>query len=86
MHVLTPKMIPGIIYILVSFIPILVLDYDSHIWAVVFFPTSESPNWFYFGNIIMNFKILLLCIIFSSFTVSVTTLYQWLLVISLVLP
>ena len=37
-------MIPGIMYILVSFIPILVLDYDSRIWAVVFYPTSKSPN------------------------------------------
>ena len=79
-------MIPGITYILVSFIPILVLDYDSHIWAVVFFATAERSNLFYFGIMILNFKILLLCIIFSSFTVSVTTLYQWLLVISLVLP
>lgn len=71
-------MIPGITYILASFAPILVLDHDSHIWAVVFSPTSKGSNLFDLRNIKVNFKVLL-PIIFSSSSISFITAFRWLL-------
>lgn len=53
---LTSKLIPCTKYILASFAPILVLDYDSHIWAVCFLLHQKVLTCFTLGILILILK------------------------------